>query len=89
MVQSSLKETERYKFGRVLTFDTELMGDEHLCDVLADRDGLLGHLLDCGSQSSLSGAVVDQVLDPFFVNADNGAPKELFISSTAAVPFIR
>ena len=85
----STEEMERYEFIRVLTFDAGLMGDEQPGDVLPDGDGLLGHLLDRGPQAPLPGAVVDQVLDPVFVQAEDGAPEELFISSTAAVPFIR
>ena len=91
MVQCFLqRKRDGYKFIlHVLTFDTGLMGDEHPCDVLADGDGRLGHLLDRRPQSSLSGAVVDKVLHPGLVKADDGAPKEPFISSAAAVPLIR
>ena len=66
------------------------MGNEHSGDVCADGDVLvLDDLLLDASGVSFPRAVVDEVLDPSVVLADDRVPEKSLVCSPAAIPLIR
>ena len=65
------------------------MSYEHPGDLFADLDGRPRLLSPQSPKPSLTRAVVDEVLNPVRMLADDGTPEETFVSTSTTIPLIR
>ena len=65
------------------------MRQEHARDIWCELEYLSWLEFRESSLPSLSGAVVDEVLDPHLMLPDDGHPEELFVRASTSIPLVR